>query len=130
MSAIVLSVGGAYFTRAQQCYSDLKDGRSIRDFGHCAHTRHAQPGVNASLATDSVKANNRLDMFVVIKFASLLHKGVSSDPRVLPRGEILDMAVRQRSIFPSARSLPARRRTSCWCGSMASMSSRPLPIRS
>jgi 5-methylthioadenosine/S-adenosylhomocysteine deaminase len=94
MSAIVLSVGGAYFTRAQQCYSDLKDGRSIRDFGHCAHTRHAQPGVNASLATDSVKANNRLDMFVVIKFASLLHKGVSSDPRVLPRGEILDMATR------------------------------------
>jgi 5-methylthioadenosine/S-adenosylhomocysteine deaminase len=51
-------------------------------------------GVNVSLATDGAKANNRLDMFDVMKFASLLHKGVSGDPRVLPPGEILDMATR------------------------------------
>jgi 5-methylthioadenosine/S-adenosylhomocysteine deaminase len=76
---------------------------------HVAHCPHAnlklasgvapipdlrKRGVNVSLATDGAKANNRLDMFDVMKFASLLHKGVSSDPSVLPPGEILDMATR------------------------------------
>jgi 5-methylthioadenosine/S-adenosylhomocysteine deaminase len=76
---------------------------------HVAHCPHAnlklasgvapvpdmrKRGVNVSLATDGAKANNRLDMFDVMKFASLLHKGVSGDPRVLPPGEILDMATR------------------------------------
>jgi 5-methylthioadenosine/S-adenosylhomocysteine deaminase len=51
-------------------------------------------GVNVSLATDGAKANNRLDMFDVMKFASLLHKGICGDPRVLPPGEIFDMATR------------------------------------
>ena len=45
-----------------------------------------------SLATDGAKANNRLDLFDVMKFASLLHKGVAGDPRLLPPAEILDMA--------------------------------------
>jgi 5-methylthioadenosine/S-adenosylhomocysteine deaminase len=48
--------------------------------------------INVGLATDGAKANNRLDMFDVMKFASLLHKGVTGDPGVLPPGEILDMA--------------------------------------
>jgi len=74
---------------------------------HVAHCPHAnlklasgiapipdmrQRGVNVSLATDGAKANNRLDMFDVMKFASLIHKGVSGDPGVLPSWEILDMA--------------------------------------
>jgi 5-methylthioadenosine/S-adenosylhomocysteine deaminase len=76
---------------------------------HVAHCPHAnlklasgvapvldmrKRGVNVSLATDGAKANNRLDMFDVMKFASLLHKGFSGDPRVLPPGEILEMATR------------------------------------
>jgi 5-methylthioadenosine/S-adenosylhomocysteine deaminase len=76
---------------------------------HVAHCPHAnlklasgvapiidmrERGVNVSLATDGAKANNRLDMFDVMKFASLLHKGVHKDPRVLPPGEILDMGTR------------------------------------
>ena len=76
---------------------------------HVAHCPHAnlklasgvapvpdmrKRGVNIALATDGAKANNRLDMFDVMKFASLLHKGVSGDPRVLPPGEVLDMATR------------------------------------
>ncbi len=52
-------------------------------------------GVNVGLATDGAKANNRLDMFDVMKFASLLHKGVTGDPTVLPAGEVLDMATRR-----------------------------------
>jgi 5-methylthioadenosine/S-adenosylhomocysteine deaminase len=74
---------------------------------HVAHCPHAnlklgsgvapvadmrKRAVNVGLATDGAKANNRLDMFDVMKFASLLHKGISGDPGVLPPGEILDMA--------------------------------------
>jgi cytosine/adenosine deaminase-related metal-dependent hydrolase len=66
---------------------------------HVAHCPHAnlklgsgiapvpdlcRRGVNVTLATDGAKANNRLDMLDVMKFASLLHKGVSGDPSVLP----------------------------------------------
>jgi 5-methylthioadenosine/S-adenosylhomocysteine deaminase len=76
---------------------------------HVAHCPHAnlklgsgiapildmrQRGINVTLATDGAKANNRLDMFDVMKFASLLHKGVAGNPAVLPPGEILGMATR------------------------------------
>jgi 5-methylthioadenosine/S-adenosylhomocysteine deaminase len=44
------------------------------------------------LATDGAKANNRLDIFDVMKFASLVHKGISGDPATLPPRDILDMA--------------------------------------
>ena len=62
---------------------------------HVAHCPHAnlklgsgvapipdmrRRGINVSLATDGAKANNRLDMFDVMKFASLLHKGVARRP--------------------------------------------------
>ena len=74
---------------------------------HVAHCPHAnlklgsgiapvpdlrRHGVNVSLATDGAKANNRLDMFDVMKFASLLHKGVTGDPITLPPRDVLDMA--------------------------------------
>ena len=76
---------------------------------HVAHCPHAnlklgsgiapildmrQRGINVTLATDGAKANNRLDMFDVMKFASLLHKGVAGNPAVLPPDEILEMATR------------------------------------
>lgn len=51
-------------------------------------------GVRVSLGTDGAKANNRLDLFDVMKFASLLHKGATLDPRVLPAEAVLDMATR------------------------------------
>jgi len=52
-------------------------------------------GVRVALATDGAKANNRLDMFDVMKFASLLHKGVGLDPELLSPWQILDMATAQ-----------------------------------
>jgi len=91
------------------CVSEEDRALLARARTHVAHCPHAnlklasgvapvpdmrRRGVNVSLATDGAKANNRLDMFDVMKFASLLHKGVSGDPRVLPPGEILDMATR------------------------------------
>lgn len=49
-------------------------------------------GIAVALGTDGAKANNRLDMFDVMKFASLLHKGVFRNPRVMPVHQILGMA--------------------------------------
>lgn len=51
-------------------------------------------GVRVSLGTDGAKANNRLDLFDVMKFASLLHKGTTLDPAVLTPNEVLAMATR------------------------------------
>jgi 5-methylthioadenosine/S-adenosylhomocysteine deaminase len=51
-------------------------------------------GVRVTIATDGAKANNRLDLFDVMKFASLLHKGSTLDPRVLPAKDVLAMATR------------------------------------
>lgn len=49
-------------------------------------------GVRVALATDGAKANNRLDMFDVMKFASLLAKGIAHDPTLLQPREVLAMA--------------------------------------
>ncbi len=49
-------------------------------------------GVRVALATDGAKANNRLDMFDVMKFASLIHKGYRLDASVLPAPAVLRMA--------------------------------------
>ena len=49
-------------------------------------------GVSVTLGTDGAKANNRLDSFDVMKFASLLQKGVERDPALLPPRQVLAMA--------------------------------------
>lgn len=49
-------------------------------------------GVSVALATDGAKANNRLDMFDVMKFASLLPKGMGRDPTLLQPDAVLGMA--------------------------------------
>jgi 5-methylthioadenosine/S-adenosylhomocysteine deaminase len=49
-------------------------------------------GINVTTATDGAKANNRLDLFDVMKFTSLLQKGALRDPAVLPPRQVLEMA--------------------------------------
>ncbi|MEM2825207.1 MAG: amidohydrolase [Candidatus Bathyarchaeia archaeon] len=49
-------------------------------------------GVTVALGTDSPCSNNSADMFEVMKFAALLHKGVNMDPTLLPAGTVLRMA--------------------------------------
>lgn len=51
-------------------------------------------GVNVTLGTDGAKANNRLDPFDVMKFASLLQKGMHRDPALTPPPQVLAMATR------------------------------------
>ncbi len=51
-------------------------------------------GVRVGLGTDGAKANNRLDLFDVMKFASLLHKGATLDPLVMPAEAVLALATR------------------------------------
>jgi 5-methylthioadenosine/S-adenosylhomocysteine deaminase len=48
-------------------------------------------GVNIALGTDGAKANNSLDMFEVMKLASLLHKGAQRKPAILPPAQVLAM---------------------------------------
>ena len=49
-------------------------------------------GVNVSLGTDGCSSNNTLDMFLEMKFASLMHKAHRWDAAVLPAQKCLDMA--------------------------------------
>lgn len=51
-----------------------------------------QAGVNVALGTDGVASNNNHDLFEEIKLASLLQKGVTLNPEVLPASEVLAMA--------------------------------------
>ena len=49
-------------------------------------------GVNACLGTDGCSSNNGLDMFLEMKFASLLQKSTRWDASVLPAQKCLDLA--------------------------------------
>ncbi|MCI6991331.1 MAG: amidohydrolase [Clostridiales bacterium] len=53
-----------------------------------------QAGVNIALGTDGVSSNNNLDMFEEMKFAAVLHNGVTRDPLALLPRDVLAMATR------------------------------------
>jgi len=52
-------------------------------------------GVHAGLGTDGAASNNDLDMFEAMRFAALLHKVATSDPRALPARQALELATRR-----------------------------------
>jgi len=61
-------------------------------------------GATVALGTDGAKANNSLDMFEVMKFASLIQKGARHDPAALPSAQVLAMATQSGA---KALGLPA-----------------------
>jgi 5-methylthioadenosine/S-adenosylhomocysteine deaminase len=95
---------------AHGVWVDEADRTTLAGAGsHVAHCPHANlklgsgvapvvelraAGINVALATDGAKANNSLDMFEVLKLASLLPKGVRRDPALLPAADVLHMATR------------------------------------
>jgi 5-methylthioadenosine/S-adenosylhomocysteine deaminase len=103
-----LGVLGRRTLLAHCVWVDAEDRALLAESGSCVvHCPHANlklgsgiapvpallnEGVSVALGTDGAKANNRLDMFDVMKFASLLHKGVTRDPTVLPPEKVLGMA--------------------------------------
>ena len=52
-------------------------------------------GVPIALGTDGVSSNNNQDMFEEMKFAAVLHNGVSRDPLALLPQDVLAMATRE-----------------------------------
>jgi 5-methylthioadenosine/S-adenosylhomocysteine deaminase len=52
-------------------------------------------GVTVGLGTDGAASNNDLDMFEAMRFAALLHKVKTGDPRAVPAATALEMATIQ-----------------------------------
>ncbi len=49
-------------------------------------------GLVVGLGTDGASSNNNLDMFLEMRLAALLHKGIANDPTLMPAGLALEMA--------------------------------------
>ena len=76
---------GVHIAHCPQSNLKLGSGLApIRDF--------LAGGINVTLGSDGAKANNRLDGFDAMKFASLLQKGWLHDPAVLTSREVFAMA--------------------------------------
>lgn len=57
-----------------------------------------EAGVHVGLGTDGAASNNDLDMWEEMRLAALIHKGVASDPTVMPAATALKMATRGGAI--------------------------------
>ncbi len=66
--------------------SNLKLGN-----GFCPVSRLLDHNINVSLGTDGAASNNDLDLLAECRIATLLAKGVASDPRVLNAFQALEM---------------------------------------
>jgi 5-methylthioadenosine/S-adenosylhomocysteine deaminase len=81
----ILAARGVHIAHCPQ--SNLKLGSGI-----APTPDYLDRGINVALGTDGAKANNRLDLFDTMKFASLVPKGLACDPRVLPSEHVFAMA--------------------------------------
>lgn len=63
--------------------------------GACPVPEFLEAGAAVGLGTDGAASNNTLDLFETMKFASLLHKHLRWDPRLLPAQSMFDLATRE-----------------------------------
>ena len=87
-------------------------------------------GVTVGLGTDGAASNNDLDMFEAMRFAALLHKVKTGDPRALPATTALEMATisgaRALGLEKQIGSLEAGKRADLVVVSTASARMTPL----
>ena len=87
-------------------------------------------GVTVGLGTDGAASNNDLDMFEAMRFAALLHKVKTGDPRAFPATTALEMATiggaRALGLEKQIGSLEAGKRADLVVVSMASARQTPL----
>ena len=87
-------------------------------------------GVTVGLGTDGAASNNDLDMFEAMRFAALLHKVKTGDPRVVPATTALEMATlggaRALGLDKQIGSLEAGKRADLALVSMSSARQTPL----
>ena len=62
--------------------------------GFFPYKKLKEAGINVTLGTDSAASNNSLDMFLEMKFASLLQKVNEKDPTIAPAPEIFEAATK------------------------------------
>ena len=67
--------------------SNLKLGSGIAPIN-----QYLKHGINIGLGTDGAASNNRLDMFIEIRLAALLAKGMSGDAAAISAHDALEMA--------------------------------------
>lgn len=103
-----LGVLGEWTLMAHCVWVDEDDRRLIAEYqSHVAHCPQANlklasgiapipemyaKNISITLGTDGARANNRLDMFDTMKFASLIHRGTTLEPNILPPEAIINMA--------------------------------------
>lgn len=87
-------------------------------------------GITMGLGTDGAASNNDLDMFEAMRFAALLHKVKTGDPRTLPAPAVLEMATiggaKALGLDQQIGSLESGKRADLVVVSMASARQTPL----
>jgi 5-methylthioadenosine/S-adenosylhomocysteine deaminase len=68
--------------------------KKLKEAGVNPHHQIFGVGVNICLGTDGPASNNSLDMFLEMKFASLLQKVKEMDPTIAPAKEIFEIATK------------------------------------
>jgi 5-methylthioadenosine/S-adenosylhomocysteine deaminase len=68
--------------------------KKMKEAGVNLHNQNFGVGVNICLGTDGPASNNSLDMFLEMKFASLLQKVKEMDPTIAPAKEIFEIATK------------------------------------
>ena len=87
-------------------------------------------GITVGLGTDGAASNNDLDMFEAMRFAALLHKVNTGDPRAIPAATALEMATiggaRALGLETQVGSLETGKRADLVVVSMAGARQTPL----
>ncbi len=60
--------------------------------GFCKVPQLLEVGTNVALGTDAATCDNAYDMFVAMRLAGILHKGVTLDPVAVPAETVLELA--------------------------------------